>query len=113
MTTLKQIIEIQKTIDNRQPASDTVETLENKYYYSRSRGVNIKLGNMHFDHFLRSQQKLIDEKENANLKLLNQIKELKQKNSLIGVSKNDEETKRIIKKLKKTLKSINKLVEGV
>ena len=44
----------ESAIDNRAIASDTLETLEHKYYYSKSKGVNIKIGDMHIDHFLRS-----------------------------------------------------------
>ena len=88
MTTLRQAIKIQSTIDNRQPAGDIVETLETKYYYSRSKGVNIKLGDMHIDHFIRS------------LNLEDQHK-----------SKADIEAVRLIEKLKRNLKKINKLIE--
>ena len=88
MTTLKQLVKIQSTIDNRAIATDTLETLENKYYYSKSKGVNIKLGDMHIDHFIRS------------LNLEDQHK-----------SKADIEAVRLIEKLKRNLKKINKLIE--
>ena len=51
--TLNEIIKIQSVIDNRAIAKDTLETLKNKFYYSKSRGVNIAIGHMHIDHFLR------------------------------------------------------------
>jgi len=54
MATLKQLVKIQSAIDNRAIAKDTQETLENNYYYSKSRDLNIKFGDMHIDHFLRS-----------------------------------------------------------
>jgi len=54
MTTLMQCVKIQAAIDKREPASDTIETLETTYRFSKSKGVNIKIGDMHIDHFLRS-----------------------------------------------------------
>ena len=54
MATLMELVKIQAVIDNRAIASDTIETLETTYRYSKSKGVNIKLGDMHIDHFLRS-----------------------------------------------------------
>tara|TARA_R110000803_G_scaffold185100_1_gene247436 strand:- start:53 stop:322 length:270 start_codon:yes stop_codon:yes gene_type:complete len=88
MATLMELVKIQAVIDNRAIASDTIETLETKYYYSRSKGVNIKLGDMHIDHFIRS------------LNLEDQHK-----------SKADIEAVRLIEKLKRNLKKINKLIE--
>ena len=52
--TLNEIIKIQSVIDNRSIASDTINTLNNKFYYSKSKGVNIAIGDMHIDHFLRA-----------------------------------------------------------
>ena len=52
--TLNEIVKIQSVIDNRAVASDTLETLKNKFYYSKSKGVNIAVGDMHIDHFLRA-----------------------------------------------------------
>ena len=54
MSTLMELVKIQAVIDNRAIASDTIETLETTYRFSKSKGVNIKLGDMHIDHFLRS-----------------------------------------------------------
>ena len=54
MATLKQLIQIQSVIDNRAIAKDTTATLDNNYYYSKSKGINIKFGDMHIDHFLRA-----------------------------------------------------------
>ena len=42
MATLKQLVQIQSAIDNRAIASDTMETLEtleNNFYYSKSKGI--------------------------------------------------------------------------
>ena len=54
MATLMELVKIQAVMDKRAIASDTIETLETTYRFSKSKGVNIKLGDMHIDHFLRS-----------------------------------------------------------
>jgi len=87
MATLKQLVKIQSAIDNRSIASDTMETLETNYYYSRSKGINIKFGDMHIDHFLRS---LSLDKEKKDTR--------------------DIETAKLILKQKKTLKKIERLL---
>ena len=51
MATLKQLVQIQSAIDKRAIASDTMETLENNYYYSKSKKINIKFGDMHIPFF--------------------------------------------------------------
>ena len=78
MSTLKELIKIQSIIDNRAIASDTLETLENKYYYSKSKGVNIKLGDMHIDHFLRSLNLQDDHRDDVDIKTAKIIVNLKQ-----------------------------------
>jgi len=78
MSTLKELIKIQSIIDNRAIASDTLETLENKYYYSKSKGVNIKLGDMHIDHFLRSLNLQDDHRNDVDIKTAKIIVNLKQ-----------------------------------
>jgi len=88
MATLKQLVKIQSAIDNRAIASDTMETLENNYYYSKSRDLNIKFGDMHIDHFLRS---LSLDKEKKDTR--------------------DIETAKLILKQKKTLKKIERLLD--
>jgi len=87
MATLKQLVQIQSAIDNRAIASDTMETLETTYRYSKSKGVNIKIGDMHIDHFLRS----------LNLEKV-------QKNVV------DIQTAQIIERQKKTLIKIKRLI---
>ena len=87
MATLKQLVQIQSAIDNRAIAKDTTATLENNYYYSKSKGINIKFGDMHIDHFLRS------------LKL-----------DKVEKSLNDIQTVEIINKQKQTLKKIKRLL---
>ena len=52
--TLNEIVKIQSVIDNRAISKDTLEVLNNKCYYSKSKGVNIAIGDMHIDHFLRA-----------------------------------------------------------
>ena len=88
MATLKQLVKIQSAIDNRSIASDTMETLETNYYFSKSKGVNIKFGDMHIDHFLRS---LSLDKEKKDTR--------------------DIETAKLILKQKKTLKKIERLLD--
>ena len=88
MATLKQLVKIQSAIDNRSIASDTMETLENNYYYSKSKGINIKFADMHIDHFLRSLSLEKDKKDNR-----------------------DVETAKLILKQKKTLKKIERLLD--
>ena len=87
MATLKQLIQIQSVIDNRAIAKDTTATLDNNYYYSKSKGINIKFGDMHIDHFLRA------------LKL-----------DKVEKSFNDIKTVEIINKQKQTLKKIKRLL---
>jgi hypothetical protein len=87
MSTLMELVKIQAVIDNRAIASDTIETLETTYRFSKSKGVNIKIGDMHIDHFLRS----------LNLEKF-------QKNVV------DIQTAKIIERQKKTLIKIKKLI---
>ena len=87
MSTLMELVKIQAVIDNRAIASDTIETLETTYRFSKSKGVNIKLGDMHIDHFLRS----------LNLEKV-------QKNVV------DIQTAQIIERQKKTLIKIKRLI---
>ncbi len=87
MATLMELVKIQAVIDNRAIASDTIETLETTYRFSKSKGVNIKLGDMHIDHFLRS----------LNLEKF-------QKNVV------DIQTAQIIERQKKTLIKIKRLI---
>jgi len=64
--TLDQIVNIQSVLDNRVIARDTYETLNDLYYFSKSKDKKIKLGDMHIDHFLR----VIDKhKDNLNTQL--------------------------------------------
>ena len=78
MSTLKELVKIQAVIDNRAIASDTLETLEYKYYYSKSKGVNIKIGDMHIDHFLRSLNLQDDHRDDVDIKTAQIIVKLKQ-----------------------------------
>ena len=78
MATLMELVKIQAVIDKRAIASDTIETLENKYYYSKSKGVNIKLGNMHIDHFLRSLNLKDDHRDDVDIHTAQIIVKLKQ-----------------------------------
>jgi len=83
--TLNEIVQLQSIIDKRKIAIDTQKTLET-YYFSKSKGVNIKIGEMHIDHFLRS------------IKIQEKTK-----------SKIDIETAETIEQLKKTLTKIKRI----
>lgn len=85
--TLNEIVKIQSVIDNRAIATDTLNTLKNKFYYSKSKGVNIAIGDMHIDHFLRAFK--IDDHQKKSVQ---------------------DETQEIIQQQKKTLKKIKRLL---
>jgi hypothetical protein len=90
--TLDEIIKIQSVIDKRQPAKDTIKLLEKKRF-SKSKNQEIRLGNMHIDHLLRS----------LNLNgFLN-----------FNKTKTEIETEQLIEKLKATFVKINNLERGV
>ena len=90
--TLDDIIKIQSVIDKRQPAKDTIKLLEKKRF-SKSKNQEIRLGNMHIDHLLRS----------LNLNgFLN-----------FNKTKTEIETEQLIEKLKATFVKINNLERGV
>ena len=87
---LNEIIKIQSVIDNRAIASDTFQILEKKRF-SKSKNKEIKIGEMHIDHFLRS------------LNLNNFLD--------FNKTKNEIETEKLIKKLKSTVVKINNKIE--
>jgi len=88
--TLDDIIKIQSVIDKRQPAKDTIKLLEKKRF-SKSKNQEIRLGNMHIDHLLRS----------LNLNgFLN-----------FNKTKTEIETEQLIEKLKATFVKINNKIE--
>ena len=88
--TLNEIIKIQSVIDNRSIASDTLQILEKKRF-SKSKNKEIKIGEMHIDHFLRSLN-------------LNGFLDFNK-------TKNEIETEKLIKKLKSTVVKINNKIE--
>ena len=83
--TLNEIVQLQSITDKRKIAIDIQKTLET-YYFSKSKGINIKIGEMHIDHFLRS------------IKIEKKTK-----------SKIDIETAETIEQLKKTLTKIKRI----
>jgi len=90
--TLDDIIKVQSVIDKREPAKDTIKLLEKKRF-SKSKNQEIRLGNMHIDHLLRS----------LNLNgFLN-----------FNKTKTEIETEQLIEKLKATFVKINNLERGV
>ena len=78
MATLMELVKIQAVIDKRAIASDTIETLETTYRFSKSKGVNIKLGDMHIDHFLRSLNLQDDHRDDVDIQTAQIIVKLKQ-----------------------------------
>ena len=88
--TLDEIVKIQKVIDNRSIASDTLQILEKKRF-SKSKNKEIKIGEMHIDHLLRSLN-------------LNGFLDFNK-------TKNEIETEKLIKKLKSTVVKINNKIE--
>ena len=85
MATLMELVKIQAVIDNRAIASDTIETLETTYRFSKSKGVNIKIGDMHIDHFLRSLNLEKFEKNVVDIQTAQLIE--RQKKTLIKIKK--------------------------
>lgn len=75
--TLNDIIEHQKIIDKRAIAKDTLKILKEKFYYSESKGLNIPLGEMHIDHFLRALVKHDKIKSDVDLKAQEIIRQQK------------------------------------
>jgi hypothetical protein len=83
--TLNEIVQLQSIIDKRKIAIDTQKILETNYF-SKSKSMDIKIGDMHIDHLLRA------------IKV--------QKNNK---SKTDIETAETIEQLKKTLNKIKRI----
>ena len=88
--TLHEIVKIQSVIDNRSIATDTLQILEKKRF-SKSKNKEIKIGDMHIDHFLRS------------LNLNNFLN--------FNKTKSEIETEKLIKQLKSTVVKINNKIE--
>ena len=87
--TLNEILKIQSVLDKRAIAKDTLKTLNNTIYYSKSKGVNIAIGDMHIDHFLRAFK----------------IENYQEKTSV------EDQTQKVIEQQKQTLKKIQKVLE--
>ena len=66
------IFKVQSIIDNRATPSDILEILDNEYF-SKSKGVHIRLGDMDITHFLRvynkSDEDLFDKIHDVKKKL--------------------------------------------
>ena len=76
MTTIKDLLEIEKHFSKRKTPCDIIEALEQETY-SESKGQEIKLGDMHLIHYIRRQ--LRDEKrDDETIRALNKrIREFK------------------------------------
>jgi len=56
MTTIRDLLEIEKHFSKRKTPCDIIEALEQETY-SESKGQDIKLGDMHLIHYIRRQLK--------------------------------------------------------
>jgi len=74
--TLNQIIKITETVTGRKTPCNIIEFLENEYYYSQSKGVNIKIGEMDLFYYINSTNKEFRELD-ANKNALNKLREVK------------------------------------
>ena len=99
--TLNEIVKIQSVIDNRAIATDTLKILEKKRF-SKSKNKEIKIGEMHIDHFLRSLNldKFLDFNKNTGKLFFN-----------FNKTKSEIETEKLIKQLKATVVKINNKIE--
>lgn len=74
--TLNQIIKITETVTGRKTPGNITSFLENEYYYSQSKGVNIKIGEMDLFYYINSTNKEFRELD-ANKNALNKLREVK------------------------------------
>ena len=68
------IFKVQSIIDNRATPSDILEILDDEYF-SKSKGVHIRLGDMDITHFLRVYNKSDEDLFDNVLSFLQEIKE--------------------------------------
>lgn len=74
--TLNQIIKITETVTGRKTPGNITSFLENEYYYSQSKGVNIKIGEMDLFYYINSTNKEFRELD-TNKDALNKLREVK------------------------------------
>jgi|TARA_R110002072_G_scaffold125135_1_gene260798 hypothetical protein len=74
--TLNQIIKITETVTGRKTPGNITSFLENEYYYSQSKGVNIKIGEMDLFYYINSTNKEFRELD-VNKDALNKLREVK------------------------------------
>ena len=73
---LKQNIKITETVTGRKTPGNITSFLENEYYYSQSKGVNIKIGEMDLFYYINSTNKEFRELD-VNKDALNKLREVK------------------------------------
>ena len=61
---IKDILKIQKVIEQRENPYDVLENIDIMSYFSKSKNIKIKIKDMHITHLLRVFITLLDEKEN-------------------------------------------------
>ena len=61
---IKDILKIQKVIEQRENPYDVLENINIMSYFSKSKNIKIKIKDMHITHLLRVFITLLDEKEN-------------------------------------------------
>jgi len=74
--TLNQIIKITETVTGRKTPGNITSFLNNEYYYSQSKGVNIKIGEMDLFYYINSTNKEFRELD-VNKDALNKLREVK------------------------------------
>ena len=74
--TLNQIIKITETVTGRKTPGNITSFLENEYYYSQSKGVNVKIGEMDLFYYINSTNKEFRELD-VNKDALNKLREVK------------------------------------
>jgi hypothetical protein len=77
--TLNEIVKIQKVIDNREIASDTLKSLKKIKYYSESKKKFLSIGDMHIDHYVRSTNKKLNQISKINIELALELIDLRNK----------------------------------
>ena len=74
--TLNEIVKITEIVTGRKTPNNITSFLDNEYYYSQSKGVNIKIGDMDLFYYINSTNKEFRELD-VNKDALNKLREVK------------------------------------
>ena len=74
--TLNEIVKITEIVTGRKTPCNITSFLENEYYYSQSKGVNIKIGEMDLFYYINSTNKEFRELD-TNKNALNSLRQIK------------------------------------